>query len=190
MRRLLAVILVAVSFAVLAPAAPVPKHLMKNRPVYYFPVTPGATWVYEGNTYVVEKVENEKGAKIVSVVSVSDGRKTPGEVMQVSETGLMRLSTGGPLFDVPLPMLQGPFRVGTTWEIKTSGAQGQAKIISLEPIKVPAGTFEAVCVELEQSPGGRPRTIRAWYAPGVGLLKMTENDREIWLLQAFTPGKE
>jgi hypothetical protein len=42
-RLLLAVVFVAALFAVLAPAAPVPKHLMKDQPVYYYPA-PARAW--------------------------------------------------------------------------------------------------------------------------------------------------
>jgi hypothetical protein len=149
MHRLFAVVLTSAFFALVAPAAPVPKHLMKGGPVYYFPTTPGAKWVYEtGGTFVVSEVEDTKGGKVVTVMSEAGGKLTPSERMEVTETGLVRLSGGGSKFDVPLPMLQGPFRVGTTWEIKTSGAQGTGTIAALETIKVPAGTFESVRVEL------------------------------------------
>jgi len=182
---LVPVVLVAIAPAAIAPAAPVPKHLMK-KPVYYYPTTVGATWVYNDLTLVVDQVEDAKGAKVVTVVSVTGAGKARNEVMEVSEAGLRRLGLSGEPFDVPLVMLQAPFCVGTTWEIKTRGAQGTGTIGAIETIKVPAGTFEAVRVDIAQ----RGRTIRAWFAPDVGLLKMTEDDREpIWLLKSFTPGK-
>lgn len=191
MHRFLPLALVPLLAAPPAPAAPVPKHLMKNRPVYYFPTAPGATWVYGEQTFVVEGVEEARGTKVVTVAAVhADGTRARSEVMEVSETGLVRLGCGGPRFDVPLVMLQAPYRVGTTWEIRTAGAQGTGTITALETIKVPAGTFASVRVEIDQTFGGRPRTIRAWYAPGVGLLKMTDGDNVIWLLTSFAPGKE
>lgn len=193
MRRLLPVLLAPLLFALSAPAAPVPKHLMKDRkPAYYFPTTVGAKWEYDSRTVSVAAVDDSKdvrGAKVVTVCDASpNGRGAIDEVMEVSETGLRRIGFGGDPFDVPLPMLQGPFEVGTKWEIKTKGAEGIGEITAFEVIEVPAGKFEAVRVDLVQKKQGR--TIRAWYAPGVGLLKMTENDRTIWLLKSFTPGKE
>ena len=191
MRHLLAVLLVPVVFAALAPAAPVPKHLLKPpEPVYYYPTTVGAKWVYDGDhVRVVAKVEDRKGAKVVSVEAEAEGKRAADETMEVSETGLTRLACGGAPFDVPLVMLIGPIRVGTTWEIKTAGAQGTGRIGAVETVKVPAGSFEAVRVDIEQPHADRVRTIRAWYAPDIGLLKMTDDDKEIWLLKSFTSGK-
>ncbi len=187
MRHLCVVVFVAL-LGPLAAAAPVPKHLMKERPAYYYPTTVGARWDYDQRKLVVNKVEDADGVKVVTVVSENGG--AVDDVMEVSETGLRRLGFAGPRFDVPLPLLQGPIRVGTTWEIKTKGAEGTGSIAALESIEVPAGKFEAVRVEIAQAFGGRPRTLKAWYARGVGLLKMTDGDRVIWLLKSFTPGKE
>jgi hypothetical protein len=195
-RRLLAVLLVLAFVAVVAPAAPVPKHLMKNQgPVYYYPTALGAKWVYNepdgDHVLVVSKVEDRKGTKVVTVEHENGKQRVVDQVMEVSEAGLTRLSCGGEPFDVPLVMLEAPFRIGTTWENKTSGAQGTSTIVGVETIKVPAGTFEAVRVDMEQNRAGRLQgTLQAWYAPGVGLLKMTENDKVIWLLKSFTSGKE
>ena len=195
MRRFLAVLLVPVVVVALAPAAPVPKHLMKNRgPAYYYPTTVGAKWVYDDNgrdhVLVISKVEDRKAAKVVTVEHDDGKRRTVDEVMEVSEGGLARLACGGEPFGVPLVMLKGPFRAGTTWENKTAGIEGTDTIGAVETIKVPAGTFEAVRVDAEYTLANQPMSYTAWYAPNVGLLKMTEGDKVLWLLKSFTPGKE
>ncbi len=192
MCRLLAVLLVPLAVAAGALAAPVPKHLMKNQgPVYYYPTTVGAKWVYDGDhELVVSKVEDRKGAKVVTVEQETAKGRNVNEVMEVSEAGLARLSCGGAPFDAPLDMLRAPCRVGTTWKVNTAGIEGTDTIAAVETIKVPAGTFEAVRVDAQYTFVNQQRTYSAWYAPGVGLLKMTEGDKVIWLLKSFTPGKE
>jgi hypothetical protein len=141
-RWFLSVLLAAAFFALFAPAAPVPKHLMRAGPVYYYPTTPGTKWVYDQRTTYVDRVEDVRGAKVVTVVTVdAAGAKAVDEVMEVSEAGIARLSCGGPRFDAPLVLLQAPFHAGTTWEIKTSGAEGTGTIVGTETIEVPAGKF-------------------------------------------------
>ena len=190
MRRLLTGLLAAVLLPITGPAAPVPKHLMKNRPAYYFPTTVGAKWEYEsGTVVVVSKVEEGKGAKVVTVTY--DGQKgAPFEVVEVSAAGLVRTVSGGGKLDPPLVMLKGPVKVGDSWAMSTAGLEGAKTIGAVETIKVPAGTFEAVRVDSDYTFVGRRRLNSAWYAPGVGLLKMTEDGNTIWLLKSFTPGKE
>jgi hypothetical protein len=186
-RRLLALLFAALPVA-LAPAAPVPKHLMKERSPYYYATAVGATFDYGQGPLVVEKVEEVKGVKGARDVTVTSGKGAVHEVMRVSEGGLARVGFGAP-FDTPLVFLQPPVRVGTTWEIKTSGAQGTGTITALEELKIPAGTFDAVRVDIVQPQGGGSRTLQVWYARDVGMLRMTENGKDIWLLKSFKPGK-
>jgi hypothetical protein len=48
-----------------------------------------------------------------------------------------------------------------------------------------------VRVDVEYTLGG-PKTfsLSAWYAPNVGLVKMTQDGNDIWLLKSFTPGEK
>ena len=193
MRHVLAVLLVPVVVAVgarapVAPAAPVPKHLMKDAPpAYYFPTTPGAAWEYEsGQKFAVGTVQDVDGAKVVTVVT---DRGVVNEEVRVSAGELARLGVGVTRFDHPLVFLTGPVKVGTTWEVKTSGAEGTARIAAVELLKVPAGTFEAVRVDLVQPRGGRERVITAWFARDVGLVRMTDDGKDIWVMKSFTPAK-
>ena len=195
MRRLLVVLCVPAFFATLAPAAPVPKHLLKNQePVYYYPTTVGAKWVYDepggDRVLVVSEVKDRKGAKVVTVVEENVNGPFVREVIAVSEVGLARLSMGSATFDAPQAMLQSPFRVGTTWQVKAPAVDGAKTIAAVERIKIPAGTFEAVRVDANTSFGGAaPLIYSTWYAPGVGLLKITEGNKVHLLLKSFTPGK-
>ncbi|QJW97110.1 TapB family protein [Frigoriglobus tundricola] len=191
MRRFLAVLLIPVVVAAVAPAAPVPKHLMKQ-PVYYFPTTVGAKRVYEGNgreqVLVVSKVEDNKGAKVVTVEEEGANGRVANEVMEMSESGLARLGLGGTSFDAPLAMLQAPFRVGTTWKLKAAGVEGTNTITAVETIKVPAGAFEAIRVDSDYTLAGQKRSCSFWYAPGIGLVKTMWDGKEN-VLKSFVPGK-
>jgi hypothetical protein len=181
---------------VLAPAAPVPKHLMKAAPVYYYPTTVGTTWVYEDpngqeETLTISAVETKADAKVVTVERPGADGAVVWEKMAVSETGLVRIEGLGGKLDPPLVMLQGPFKVGNKFEIKTAGLKGVNEIGAFESVKVPAGTFDAVRVESDYALGGGPARIQDtfWYAPGVGLVQRTDAKDTFRVLKSFTPGK-
>ena len=196
MRRLFSALLVPTVVAALAPAAPVPKHLMREQgPAYYYPTTVGAKWVYEdtaGGDYVVvvTKVEDRKGTKVVTAERETGEQRVPEEVMEVSATGFVRTHCWDGALDPPLPILNVPFKVGDSWAFRFDGGGGTKTIGAIETIKVPAGTFEAVRVDTDFTRANQRRLTHWWYAPGVGLVKMTEDDRIVWLLKSFTPGKE
>jgi hypothetical protein len=187
---LLALLLGAALFPLLAPAAPVPKHLMKDRPPNYYPTTVGATWVYtfagREETRFISKVEEVNGAKLVTV----EQERGVWEKMSVSANGLARVQIFATALDPPLIMLQAPFRVGHSWEDKTAGILGTKTISAIEQVKVPAGTFEAVRVDAAYTLVGMKNNDSFWYAPGVGLVKMVYGGGQECVLKSFTPGKE
>ncbi|AWM42005.1 hypothetical protein GobsT_68540 [Gemmata obscuriglobus] len=189
-----AVLLAAFAVVPSGAAAPVPKHLMRTpEPVYYYPLVPGTKWVYTDCTLIIDRVEDSKdvkGAKVVTVVAPNgQGVNAVNDVMQVTDGGLARLGLGSGTFNAPLVFLQSPVRVGTTWEVKTSGAEGTGTIAALEKITVAAGTFDAVRVDLAQTQANGQRIVSAWYAPNVGLVRMTDNGKDVWVLQSFELGK-
>jgi hypothetical protein len=192
----LAALFAATAVPLLAPAAPVPKHLMKD-PVYYYPIRVGATWVYEDpngseETLTISKVELADGARVVTVDRVDPNGLVLWERMAVSAGGLVRVEGLGGKLDPPLAMLQGPFRAGTKWETKTSGLDGVDTIGGIERVKVPAGTYEAVRVDADYSIGGGGARTQTtfWYAAGVGLVRRTDGNAETFrVLKSFTPGK-
>jgi hypothetical protein len=194
MRRLLPILLAAILFAPGAPGAPVPKHLAGDRPVYYFPTTVGAKWVYDDTNgdyvVVVTRVEERKGTRVVTVERETGDGRVPEEVMEVSATGFVRTHYPGGVLDPPLEILKVPFKVGDSWPFRLDGCEGTKTISAVETIKVPAGTFEAVRVDTEYTRANQRRLVRSWYAPGIGLLRMTEDGTDLWVLKAFVPGKE
>lgn len=201
MRRPSAVLLAAVLFAVLAPAAPVPPQA-KN-PVYYAPTTVGAKWEYDGGqVFVVSKVEDRKGTAVVTVEQVVGDRRSPWEVLEASPTGLVKTGCIGEQLPQSSVLVKLPIRAGDNWAFDSPGSariaaiKGTRTVKGVEKITVPAGTFEAVRVDTEYTlnPATNAQTdsSRAWYAPGVGLVKLTDTGtgRVIWLLKSFTPGKK
>ncbi|MBY0460989.1 MAG: DUF3108 domain-containing protein, partial [Gemmataceae bacterium] len=111
------------------------------------------------------------------------------QVAEVSAAGVFRTQSAGTVMDPPLALVRTPFRAGDTWAFNTAGLDGTKKVLGVEAVKVPAGTFDAVRIETDYTTGGVRRKSEAWYAPGVGLIKLTEDGRDTMLLKSFTPGK-
>lgn len=192
-RHVLAALVVSLSGVLIAPAAPVPKHLMKA-PVCYFPTTPGAKWVYDEagseSVFVASAVEERKGTKVVTVERDDRSGRVAEEVMEVSATGTVRTHGRSGVLDAPLEILRVPFRVGDVWAFKSGGLEGTKTVVAVETIKVPAGTFEAVCVDTAYTFGGQKRQSTAWYAPNVGIVKVIQQDtNSTRVLKSFVPGK-
>jgi hypothetical protein len=200
MTRLLSAV-IGLGLALPLVAAPVPTHLFPKDPPLYHPIRKGTRWVYlEGgdeHRYVVTEVQKSKSgdATLVSIAEVTDKKQTPYRKMEVSRNGLLWVETGGSAFDKPLRMLRCPVHTNDTWSFETSGpggivrSEGTMKVVGIEQVKVPAGTFSAVRVEEEFTLGGGDYKHHStyWYAPEVGLVK-EEYGNSTAVLKSFTPG--
>lgn len=203
MARLFAVLFALVAALPALPAAPVPKHLFPKDPPLYYPTTKGTRWVYLEDKvereYVVTKVEKNRtrDATIVSVAAVTEGKERPYRKVEVSRRGLFWLeTTEEKAFDEPIQFFRCPVVAGDVVPYRCSGPGGIAtmkgtmKVIAVEEIEVPAGTFTAVRVEDGYSHGDFKSRETHWFAPEVGLVKSDYGRRDIHVLKSFTPGTE
>src|SRR4051812_37098401 len=91
----------------LATAAPVPRGA--DRPVLYFPTKVGTKWVYRGTsaamtwevTQVVTAVNDEGGAKVVTVEVRPNGTTADAYRVAVSGAGVFKLGGHGTEFERP-----------------------------------------------------------------------------------------
>lgn len=176
-----------------AAAAPVPKDPPKPPPLY-FPTTVGTRWVYEVDgeerTEVVTAVEH-KAKERVWIVSVGrvdkDGTVTAAEAWEVSHQGLVLVKGRGDRESRPFQFLKLPHRANEKWALHPD-AQLDFRCVALGPrrVKVPAGEFEAVGVEVY---AGDALLTTRWYAPGVGLVRVGDDKETRRALKSFTPGK-
>lgn len=145
----------------------------------YFPLTPDVFLDYDGtgNEYVPMKVWVEYvtadsiqlsydngGTEVHRLLRISDGQvrqiASVAEVYVREDLSLLEPDPDGEI------LLQEPLSVGSSWKV-----DGQTRLISAlnVPVSTPAGDFEAIEVTTE----GENTTTRHYYAPGVGLVKMT-----------------
>jgi len=187
---------ISLTLVALAPAAPVPQHLMKKPPVYYFPTKVGTKLEYEEPsrklTMLVTAVSERGGAKIVTVGQVAaDESVKPLMTMTVTGTGLYRTERVGRTLYAPEVWLQLPAERDQSWDYPTGDPTilprptSRQRVIGTESVTVPAGTFR--CIGVNSYYNGH--TLTCWYAPDVGLVK-TEAATWTEVLKSYTPGKD
>jgi hypothetical protein len=182
-----------------APLAPVPAGAEKSS--YYFPTRVGTKWVYEttgGDDYTetVTAVEEKDRRYAVTVATTShddpEGLEPGIEKYLVSKDGVFRIgralesATDKQEFDPPVCLLKLPHTLGDKWGGGPRTNTWERVAGKVETVKVPAGTFEAVRVDLEIPRGELGEGHYAqWYAPGVGKVKLKANDIVIQM-KSFT----
>ncbi|MDD2534103.1 MAG: GerMN domain-containing protein [Eubacteriales bacterium] len=162
----------------------------------YFPLLPDVFYDYggSGNEYVpmtvwteyisadtIQFSQNNGGTEVHRLYQIKDG-----QVLLIRS--LAEIYVSEDLRDLPSEMypeviLQEPLEVGTTWAV-----DGQQRSISATDVRIttPAGTFFTIEVTTEDE----DTTTRQYYAPGIGLVKMTvTGDYEIeqWLISRREP---
>lgn len=172
------------------PSEPSPSQKAPEQPQSdqesYLPIVLGTKWVYASSngeelTLIVSKVEDNHGAKVVTVEEqAKDGRTTYNRTMKESVDGLSLVEDKFTEREVPLCQLKLPVKEGVSWESETNVRRKREGItvqeawkftvMGTEAVKVPAGTFKAtrVVAEFKQTPGSG---YTSWYAPGVGMVK-------------------
>jgi hypothetical protein len=192
MARLIGLLVLVLPLAV-APAAPVPTHLMPKPVPMTFPTEVGTRWVYQKKELILTKtvtaVEVKGQATIVRIGQVlGDGEADP-ETIEIRPSGWFWTHIGDAAIKPPLPFLKLPCRLGDVWEIPQDEARMTLR--EREQLTVPAGTFEALRVKCEYTgPGGDRCWSHHWYVDGVGEVKLACWDGSEQVLKSFTRGKQ
>jgi len=195
--RLLFCSLLAASLATIAPAAPVPTHLMSKDPPFAFPTKIGTTWIYEvgkeEKTLVISRSEDEPRGKLVTTEWVdSDGNRTPQQVSLVTTKGMFMIAEEGENYDQPWCLLKFPHIKGQSWNHKLNRRNVAITETTtagpIEQVKVPAGEFTALRIDSEFFLNGGKQGHKAthWYAHGIGMVQHSEDMK----LKSFKVGKD
>jgi hypothetical protein len=201
MHRFLSVPLVT-ALTLPALAAPRPKD---DRPVPYHPTRVGTRWVYElcgeeQTREITESKETASGETRVTISLVTTKGKEKYEVLSVSAKGLSKV--GLRMGDIePYSLLKLPPKAAESWAFEVDpqhpirGEKGTITIGKEQDVEVPGGMFRAVPVRMEVTVVGniplrQPQRTERWYAPEVGLVKMSYgNGDRILRLKSFSLGK-
>lgn len=164
-----------------------------RRAEYYFPTKVGAKWIYELNgeeyTEVVTSVkQNVKGqGRVVAVGRLNKaGKVTPDTEWEVSDRGLVLIQRADDEEVFARRYLELPHRPDAKWCLSRKFQTMLCLAIKPERVKVPAGEYDAIGVELYF---GTLLEETRWYALGVGLVKQVDAyGKTALVLKSFTPG--
>jgi hypothetical protein len=182
-------------FGSLVFGAPRLKEPTKDHP--FFVVTEGTTLVYkvDGNddSMVVTKVERKADDQTIHVSRLDEtGKADPAMVVRVSKDGVYLMEESGQKYDPPWLLLKTPATADEKWESKTSrpdiGRLDSTTVVGKpEEISVPAGTFIAVPVFVNQAKGIGAGEFTYWFAPDIGWVRIVWNDKVVKELKSVTP---
>lgn len=82
-----------------------------------------------------------------------------------------------------------PLKVGMAFEYESSRGKVSAKVVGTEAVKVAAGEFACLAIVREREVDGRKRIERHWIAPGVGIVKISEEGFVVTLDRIEAPTK-
>jgi hypothetical protein len=142
---------------------------------------------------VVRKVE-KKGADTIVMTDfvLLCGASFLYSTECISEKGLFQLGDASLTYDPPACLIKLPYKVGVEWDIRIGNGKcpRKAKAVGEEIIKVPAGSFRAVRIDMEILGIDKPADhMTYWYAPDVGLVKSTFNGKIVLALKSFNLGR-
>lgn len=189
MIRAVAVLVAVALVGSAALPAPVPDHIKPKKALLYFPTTVGTKWVYQSRdqewTQVVTAVAEKDGVFVVTYDTLAaDGTTEHQYKRAVSEYGISQVTGKQVKLDPKQLCLKLPHKELETW--KDEELEVIYKSLKSERVKVPAGIFDAIPVEMETTTGHRVLTVTEWYAPGVGVVKRSHGGV---VMKSFTPGK-
>jgi hypothetical protein len=213
-RSRLALVLLLGSFVALyclAVPAPVARP---TSPAAFFPTALGTRWTYRlterrrpdrpekvfERIQVVSESTDSAGARVVTVIEHGD--YDPYQVCEwsVSETQILQRSKRSGIPGPWSTMFRAPMTPGKRWMETNTEADSRVEctVACWELVRVPAGTYQALRVDIDQTMfirRSRPETLTAsiWYAPGIGHVKMVVTANAVKFLiteelTAFTPG--
>ena len=80
-----------------------------------------------------------------------------------------------------------PLKVGMAFEYESSRGQVSAKVVGTETVQVPAGKFACLAIVREREANGRKIIEKHWVAPGVGIVKISEENFVMTLARDEAP---
>lgn len=159
----------------------------------YFPLAPGATWARKSsdgaqvNARVVgTKTVGLVRCTVVATASVRGGtERTTHICYQATDQEIRIIESEAPggrsiVLDPPRSLMKLPPQAGKSWAWIPKSAPVDMKVtdewVREETVRVPAGTFRAWKLMTVTKRGEDTATVRTWYAPGVGVVKIEREE--------------
>lgn len=190
-------------FCGVAIAAETPPATTKTATEPYYPLAEGNQWDYEvhanGNvseiSNSVAKKEVIDGETLYRIDTSVGGNVSASEHLRHAQAGLYRDRFNGLEFSPPIILLKNPPTPGETWETETKVGDQVFKVKCVigdyENIKVPAGTFKALKLNVSTTVGPDTFVSDYWFAPETGIVQQgldLAGTKAMLKLKKFKPG--
>ncbi len=151
----------------------------------YFPMKPGNYWVYKlsmpGSSQVYQrkfKIVDPTNGKNGAILYDPKGNPEVFVYYEQNQQGLFKTSEMSPVglnqYKPLWPVLKSKMAVGTSWSWESDDhkMKENTKVIGIEKVTVPAGTFEALIIECYGTGlEGVAYTDKTWWVKNVGYVK-------------------
>ncbi|GAA5511749.1 hypothetical protein Dcar01_00462 [Deinococcus carri] len=149
----------------------------------YYPRQPGTTWSYSsGETQVIAAPTTVRGVPVVPVGHQYGGQTYTQDLLEYRPDGsvwLRGVKAGDRLtwYAAPLNVYPpGPLRPGQRWQSGGGTLKSSSQVVGSEPVRVPAGTFNALVIRTDLMVGGRQSTQLTSFVPGIGVVRYQTAD--------------
>jgi len=160
----------------------------KAKEADYFPLKVGYWWKYRikkmNAELVIKIVGREKVGKYNCFVinMINNGKLDAIAYYARTNDRILLVGAKDPqskrvfILKKPEIYLSLPLKVGKTWKTRDETGDGKSitktkRVIMKEKVEVPAGSFSTFYVDIR--PAGKHSSNEFWYAPGVGVVKMS-----------------
>ncbi|EYB66642.1 hypothetical protein DEIPH_ctg079orf0023 [Deinococcus phoenicis] len=157
----------------------------------FYPLIPGTTWTYtSGETQVVGTPTTVRGIRVTPVSHQYGGKTYTQDLLEARADGsiwLRGVNAGGRLtwYATPLNVYPpGPLHPGQHWQSGSGALKSSGSVTGTAPLRVPAGTFNALVIRTDLSVGGQQSTQITYFVPGLGVVRyQTADGSQIDLLK-------
>ncbi len=151
----------------------------------YFPVKPGNYWIYKlsmpGSSRVIQqkvKVDEPENGKSKIIVYDPNGNPEVFVSYELNQQGLFKFSEmsawGFNEYHPLWPVLKNNMVVGTNWnwESEDHKMKEEVKVVGIEKVTVPAGTYQALLVQYSGiNLNGVAYVDKTWWVKNMGYVK-------------------
>ncbi len=169
----------------------------------YYPLAVGNQWDYavhaNGNdTEISNRVAKKEvidGETLYRIDTSAGGQVSASEHLRHAQAGLYRDRFNGLEFSPPIILLKNPPTPGETWETDTKVGDQDFKVKCVigdfEEVRVPAGKFKALTLNVSTTVGPDTYVSDYWFAPGTGIVQQNldlAGTKAVLRLKKFSPG--
>ncbi|GGN30533.1 hypothetical protein [Deinococcus daejeonensis] len=149
----------------------------------YYPHRPGTRWTYSsGETQVVGAPVTHRGVKVTPVSHQYGSTTYSQDLLEYRADGsvwLRGVNAAGRLSWYSPPLLvypAGPLQTGQSWQAASGPLRMTVTVTGTAPLKLAAGTFNALILRTETVTGGRSSVQLSYFVPAFGIVRYQTAD--------------